>query len=62
LVTVTGPGGIGKTRLAIEAARAARVGRAAGAALVELAGVREPAAVAGAVLRVLGRGGDGGLA
>jgi len=43
LVTLVGPGGVGKTRLALESA--ARVGEelADGALLVELAAVRDPA-------------------
>ena len=53
LITLTGPGGIGKTRLAIEAARTVAVGRRAGAALAELAPVTAEA-VAGTVLRTLG--------
>jgi predicted ATPase len=54
LVTVTGPGGVGKTRLAAEVAR--RVGSrfADGAWLVELAAVQEPAQVPAAVAAVLG--------
>jgi predicted ATPase len=41
LVTVTGPGGVGKTRLALEAARS-RNGRSEGAHFVSLAPVVEP--------------------
>jgi predicted ATPase/class 3 adenylate cyclase len=53
LVTIVGPGGCGKTRLAIEAA-AARVGQHAdGAWLVELADVSSGAAVASAVASAL---------
>ena len=54
LVTVTGPGGVGKTRLAREVA--ARVpGRFAdGVWLAELAAVRDPAVVASAVAVALG--------
>jgi non-specific serine/threonine protein kinase len=54
LVTVTGPGGVGKTRLVGEVAR--RVARrfADGAWLVELAPVQDPARVPGTVAAVLG--------
>ncbi|MEU3048370.1 BTAD domain-containing putative transcriptional regulator [Streptomyces sp. NPDC006984] len=50
LVTLTGPGGAGKTRLALEAARAA----ARAAHLVELGAVHERHDVAGAVLAAIG--------
>src|SRR5579862_6302932 len=54
LVTVTGPGGIGKSRLAVEVARQV-VGRFAdGAWLAELASVREPTLVEAAVAAALG--------
>ena len=54
LVTVTGPGGAGKTRLAGEVARQV-VGRFAdGVWLAELAAVRDPAQVAPAVAAALG--------
>jgi predicted ATPase/class 3 adenylate cyclase/DNA-binding CsgD family transcriptional regulator len=54
LVTVTGPGGVGKTRLATEAARRVAARFADGACLVELAGVQEPALVPAAVAVALG--------
>jgi hypothetical protein len=62
LVTLTGPGGAGKTRLAIEAARTALSGGASpsgpafpgGAWLAELAPVTDPADVAATVLSALG--------
>jgi predicted ATPase/DNA-binding CsgD family transcriptional regulator len=54
LVTVTGPGGAGKTRLAAEVARLAASRFADGAWLAELAAVREPARVAAAVATALG--------
>ena len=54
LVTVTGPGGAGKTRLAAEVAKQVAGRFADGAWLVELAAVRDPAQVAAAVGTVLG--------
>lgn len=53
LLTLTGPGGIGKTRLAIEAARRSSRRFVGGTFFVELAGLREPelllATIGGAV-------------
>ncbi|RZU54359.1 putative ATPase [Krasilnikovia cinnamomea] len=58
LVTVLGPGGAGKTRLALEAARRDRDAWADGTWLVDLAAVTEPGKVAAAVMSALGlRGG-----
>jgi predicted ATPase len=54
LVTVTGPGGVGKTRLASEVARREAARSADGAWLAELAPVRDPAQVASAVAAALG--------
>jgi predicted ATPase/DNA-binding CsgD family transcriptional regulator len=54
LVTVTGPGGAGKTRLAGEVAKRVAGRFADGAWLAELAGVRDPAQVAAAVAAALG--------
>ncbi len=54
LVTVTGPGGMGKTRLAGEVARLVAGRFADGAWLVELAAVPEPGQVAAAVAARLG--------
>jgi predicted ATPase len=54
LLTVTGPGGVGKTRLAGEAARRVAGRFADGVWLAELAGVQEPALVPAAVAAVLG--------
>ena len=54
LVTVTGPGGAGKTRLAGEVARQVAGRFADGAWLAELAAVRDPAQVAAAVGAALG--------
>ena len=54
LVTVTGPGGVGKTRLAGEVARRAAGRFADGAWLAELAPVGDPAQVPGVVAAALG--------
>jgi predicted ATPase/DNA-binding CsgD family transcriptional regulator len=54
LVTVTGPGGMGKTRLAGEVARRVASRFADGVWLVELAAVQEPALVPAAVAAALG--------
>ena len=54
LVTVTGPGGSGKTRLATEVARRLAGRFADGTWLAELAPVADPAAVATAVAAALG--------
>jgi predicted ATPase len=54
LVTVTGPGGVGKTRLAGEVARAMAGRFADGVWLVELAAVADPAQVAPVVAVALG--------
>src|SRR5215469_4694241 len=54
LVTVTGPGGSGKTRLAAEVARQVAARFADGAWLVELALIQDPAQVPAAVASALG--------
>ena len=54
LVTVTGPGGVGKTRLAGQVARAVAGRFADGAWLAELAPVGDPAQVPGVVAAALG--------
>jgi predicted ATPase len=54
LVTVTGPGGAGKTRLAGEVARRVADRFADGVWLAELAAVRDPAQVTAAVAAALG--------
>ena len=54
LVTVTGPGGVGKTRLAGQVAGQVAGRFADGAWLAELAAVRDPAQVAGVVAAALG--------
>jgi predicted ATPase len=54
LVTVTGPGGAGKTRLASEVARHMASEFADGVWLAELASVQDPALVPAAVAAALG--------
>jgi len=54
LVTVTGPGGMGKTRLASQVARQVAARFTDGAWLAELAPVRDPAQVAAVVAAALG--------
>lgn len=54
LVTLTGPGGIGKTTLALAVARALAPGFEGGAWLVELESARDAAAMRRAVAEVLG--------
>jgi predicted ATPase/DNA-binding SARP family transcriptional activator len=53
-VTLVGPGGVGKTRLAVEVGRAAAAGVSFGGCLVELAPVGDPAGVPGAIAAALG--------
>ena len=53
-VTLTGPGGCGKTRLALRAAALAEAGFDAGARLVELAPLTDPALVPASVAQALG--------
>jgi predicted ATPase len=54
LVTLTGPGGIGKTRLAQEAARASSARFPDGVAFVDLAPLRDPSFVLPTIARALG--------
>ena len=54
LVTLTGPGGIGKTRLAVQAVAEMRRGFRDGVRVVELADLRDPALLAAEVARSLG--------
>ncbi|MGQ0772857.1 MAG: BTAD domain-containing putative transcriptional regulator [Pseudonocardiales bacterium] len=60
VVTLVGPGGVGKTRLVIEAANALAGRFARGARLVELAGLRDPDAVVAALVGALGLAADAG--
>src|SRR5882724_7579164 len=53
LVSLVGPGGVGKTRLAIRVAASLSRGFAGGAWLAELAELRDPALVSNAVLAAL---------
>src|SRR6201996_3959610 len=54
LITVTGPGGVGKTRLALRAAAAAAPRFADGVCLVELSGRHEPGLLVHTVASALG--------
>ncbi|MGH2928502.1 MAG: AAA family ATPase, partial [Solirubrobacteraceae bacterium] len=54
LITVTGPGGVGKTRLALRAAAAAAGRFSDGVCLVELSALHEPGLLADAVADALG--------
>jgi predicted ATPase/DNA-binding CsgD family transcriptional regulator len=58
LVTLTGPGGVGKSRLAAVVARQVAGQFADGVWLVELAGEQDPAQVPGAVMTALGLYGE----
>jgi len=60
LVTLTGPGGVGKTRLAVEAARRLGPGFADGVRFIELASVSSADLVAAAVATGLGLTTTGG--
>jgi predicted ATPase/DNA-binding CsgD family transcriptional regulator len=54
LITVTGPGGVGKSRLALRAAATAAPGFADGVCLVELSGLHEPGLLVHTVASALG--------
>jgi predicted ATPase/DNA-binding XRE family transcriptional regulator len=54
LLTVTGPGGVGKTRLALELAHTLRAGFADGLAWIDLTALRDPSLVPQTVAHVLG--------
>ena len=54
LITVTGPGGVGKSRLALRAAATAAPGFADGVCLVELSALREPGLLVHTVASALG--------
>jgi predicted ATPase/DNA-binding SARP family transcriptional activator/DNA-binding CsgD family transcriptional regulator len=60
LVTLTGPGGSGKTRLALAAAQDVADDFAVGACFVALAPLRQPDLVAGTIVRALGLGEEPG--
>jgi predicted ATPase/DNA-binding SARP family transcriptional activator len=61
LVSLVGPGGVGTTRLAVEAARALAATLPGGGCLVELAPVGDPAGVRGAVASALDAPDESGL-
>ena len=61
MITVLGPGGIGKTRLALEAARRAAEHHPEGVAYVPLETVDDPTSVLPAVAASIGLGLDGGV-
>src|SRR3989440_1475821 len=54
LLTLTGPGGVGKTRLALELAHTLRAGFADGLAWLDLTALRDPSLVPQTVAHVLG--------
>jgi predicted ATPase/DNA-binding XRE family transcriptional regulator len=54
LITLIGPGGVGKTRLALELARTVAAGGATRVTFVSLAPIREPDFVASAIAEALG--------
>jgi predicted ATPase/tRNA A-37 threonylcarbamoyl transferase component Bud32 len=62
LVTVTGPGGIGKSRLSIEAAREVAKEFSAGVYFILLGAVSEPGLIASAIAQTLGVRENGTLA
>src|SRR5262245_5919595 len=62
LITLTGPGGAGKTRLALEIAHAIAAKRETRVVFVSLAAVRNPALVAPAIAEALGLSDVGAVA
>ena len=60
LISLTGPGGVGKTRLALEVTRSAAASFADGAVFVPLAPLRDPALVFPTIAKVVGLGDTAG--
>jgi predicted ATPase/transcriptional regulator with XRE-family HTH domain len=59
LVTITGPGGVGKTRFALEVARVVAESFGGDAAFVSVAALHDPAGIVSAILASLDRKDDG---
>jgi len=59
LLTLTGPGGVGKTRLALKVAEETQASFADGAVFIELAGVRDASLVMATIARSFGLRDDG---
>lgn len=60
LVTLTGPGGVGKTRIAVRVARDQSAAFPDGVCMVQLSGLRDPELLPGTIAAALGQGGPPG--